>query len=169
MYKHDIEMPKTYRDVLLKIVENAKNKKTMTGVCVLCSDTWYISLENSYYYRNKQCLEFSDIIGDPFVSFDCMGYLRIIENGSYEVSGKASGPGVRFFISPDAFEWAEYQKKNSLRKYMTRHPNSLKNVMIGFSFLVSLFVFLFQLFGYLKTIPAISPYIPWLPTQTPVP
>jgi len=80
MYEFDIEMPDKYKELMLKTVKASRVEKTLTGY-------WYAGAEFACtIVMGKGRADFKDVVGMPFESFDCLGFVNVYrENFGYGV------------------------------------------------------------------------------------
>ena len=138
-YEYDIPMTEDYQQILLKLVEQSKKLKTLTATGSLSPDkTWQFDQAGEHWKTGA-------ISGDPLVSFDCLELIKIYGN----LNRPMDHP---FILTPKAYKWAEYQKKNRIGKWWARLPGNVKDIMLAISFLLSQAMTIIQFLQAIKVI-----------------
>jgi hypothetical protein len=129
IYKLDIHLPQSYTDLLTQLVDKARAQNTLTGL-------YQISVDGIHHIDIGDGLEFrSNLSGYPFAAFEVLGFIALYEKDA--TSGS-------FVITPSAFEYIDFLKKNKFTKWWIRLPDGAKAFVVGFSFVISLSVTLLE-------------------------
>ncbi len=132
-YKYDIPMPEDYKKLLIEIVEKSKQNRSLT-----CS--WVKLASGSIRWIGEvggvEEKFTENIQGDPFESFGVLGMMEIRENESRSKT---------FVLKPNAFEWANYQKKKRFGKWLERLPGNIRDIVIAVAFILSVALTIIQI------------------------
>lgn len=128
---YDFPMPKSYKDLLLSIIEKSIEGGTLTGDW-FC-DTNFITT----IHIGKYNIEFPDEPGDPFLSFKVMGFIEIEPSGNYV---------NQFILKPLVFDWYKYQKMTKVGQALANFPENIKSAAIIISFILSIILTIIQIF-----------------------
>jgi hypothetical protein len=74
---------------------------------------------------------------NPILGFELLGLVKITSDHT-------------FFLLPRAFNWAAYERKSRLGKWLVRLPNIIKDFMIALSFFASLVLVILQILEHFK-------------------
>jgi hypothetical protein len=133
-YKYDIKMPDKCKSLLLRMIKSAKSKDVVEGTRI--------------YYDNNCHIQFG--IGEDEIEIPAGGreFSTLEHLGLVELNDETS-----FFITPLAGEWADYQHKNRVTKWLARLSGETKDIILAISFILTLLLTILQILQIFKVIP----------------
>lgn len=138
-YKYDIPMPEEYKKLLIEIVKHSRQNRSLTY-------SWVETLNGSISWVGEAGgveKKFTDtVIGDPFQSFRVLGMMEI-----REVEDQVTRT---FILKPNAFEWANYQKKTPVGKWLERLPGNVRDIAIAVAFIFSVALTIIQIVQFIS-------------------
>lgn len=134
-YEFDTPMPDTYSDLLKELVSKSIEQKSLTG-------TWHELSQKKFQIHIGENVIIGETTGRPVLAFATLGFIEILSEKS-----------IQFILTPKAFAWAEYQKKNRFGKWVARNPSLIRDGFIAFSFVVSLTLAIIEVLQAVKIIP----------------
>lgn len=137
-FEFDIPFPKEQKELFLRLVSEARK-------CSVLSVNYYVHRPDDppyfldFVFDAKNSIE-TNLPEDPVPGFEVLGLVRI--TGEHNI-----------FLTPKAFKWADYEKKNRFLKWWIRLPNVLKDIMLVIAFILSLVLTILQILEKFKTSP----------------
>lgn len=127
---YDIPFPQQQKELLLELIQQARKHHVLSVHYGPHPDA------DGIYHLTFYCV-LEDRLGrdwpeDPVPGFEALGLIKMTRQST-------------FFLTPKAFKWADYEKKNRILKWWVRLPDRIKEFMIVFSFVVSLILVLLQI------------------------
>ncbi len=142
-YEYDIPMPENYRQLLLKLVNQSRELSTLTA-------SYFFTLDGSINIRmghGEGGWRTDQISGDPILSFDCFGLVKIYGDQNEHFTG--------FTLTAKTFKWANYEKKTPIGKWFAKY--NVKDFVIGIAFVLSVGLTIVQILQALRVIPTPGP------------
>lgn len=135
-YKNNIFLPKEQKTLLLRIVDIARKGNVLSvqyGIHKPNDPPYYL-----YFYVDSEKQFEIELPENPIPGLELLGFIKIIDDNA-------------FFLLPEVFKWAEYERKNLFLKWLARLPNSIKDIMLGIAFTLSLILTALQIYDLLIT------------------
>jgi hypothetical protein len=138
-FEFNFHMPEQQKKLLLDIVKLARKNNVL-------SIRYSASLDNQFIYHVSVYFNDADRI-----------YLNLSENPAfaYDVLGliKYDSEKHIFVLTPKAFNWADYENKRWVPKFLAKLPSKVKDFMIFIAFILSLALTVLQILESLKSTP----------------
>jgi len=127
-YEFDLPLPKQQKALLLNLVKGAKKHEVMTVHFFLHTPDGFL-----YYldfpFSDKEEIK-TQMSENPIPGYEVLGLVKYDEEKQL------------IYLTPKAFKWANYEDKNRFGKFWARQ--SLKDIMLGIAFVLSLMLTIFQ-------------------------
>jgi hypothetical protein len=128
-------MPPHVRDALLTAVEIARHDEVLT---ITYSETHNDQQRGRYDLLLQGSPTSKRILQIPGHTIRSLELLGFIEQCAH----------VTFFLTPQAFDWADYQKKSSLCKLLTRASVHTRDIVLGATTTLTLVLLILRILEY---------------------
>lgn len=134
-FEYEIPIPKEQKILLLEIVNKARKQGIL-------SIMFFVHKPNDPPYTlsfvfNPTSEITVNLSENPIPGFEALGFVKII--GDHNI-----------FLMPKIFKWADYERKNSFLKWLSRLPNVVKDLMLATAFILALVLTILQIYEIVK-------------------
>jgi len=127
-YEFDLPLPKQQKTLLLNLVKGAKKCEVMTVHFFMHTpDGFLYHLDFPFTEKEEIQIQMSE---NPIPGYEVLGLVKYDEAKQL------------VYLTPKAFKWANYESKSWFGKFWARQ--SLKDIMLGVAFVLSLILTVFQ-------------------------
>jgi len=140
-FDFDEAMPVPLKNLLMKLIQLSKKGNSLSIRCTMDINF------TKHYMAGRDFLEVKaeEVEDNAHFSLEVLELIQVREQ--VQIAGGNEFTSWSLFLTPKAFRWYEYHKANRIGKWLARTQNKARDIILGFSIVLSLILIILQIFG----------------------
>jgi hypothetical protein len=127
-FQFNLPLPQKQKELLLRLASETRQRNVLSvEYTIRKHDTPPYNL--TFTVGGEEIK--ADFMEDPVPGFEVLGLVKKTDEHT-------------LFLTPNLFEWAEYEQKSGFMKWIARNPNLARDLLLAISILLSLTLLILQ-------------------------